>query len=182
MNYTNYRKKNVQPMRPVTKEEAKLSANDLMEKGISISAADEENGSPKVGDMIAINPNNTKDKWLIAKDFHQENYEIAIEVNPMAMTWAHAKEAIDKGLMVSREGWWADKRYSVFKQIPVTIPIEVVPNMQSLPPSVKDLVLDRTMKSISYQDQIALIDDVNVIRAFNPSIEDLNAEDWYIVN
>jgi hypothetical protein len=41
---------------------------------VSVSKADRDNGSPKVGDMIAINPFNSDDKWLIAKKYFKENY------------------------------------------------------------------------------------------------------------
>lgn len=62
----NYRKKQSQPMRPY------IEGEDL--KGVSISIADQVNGSPKVGDMIAINPNDENDKWLVAEKFFNENY------------------------------------------------------------------------------------------------------------
>ena len=42
---------------------------------VSISASDKENGSPKIGDMIARNPKNHDDKWLIAKDYFVDNFE-----------------------------------------------------------------------------------------------------------
>lgn len=41
---------------------------------VSISQEDKENGSPKEGDMIAINEKNHEDKWLISKEFFEENY------------------------------------------------------------------------------------------------------------
>lgn len=43
--------------------------------GISVSDADKKNGSPKIGDMIARNPKNHNDKWLVAKDYFEENFE-----------------------------------------------------------------------------------------------------------
>ena len=43
--------------------------------GVSISMPDKENGSPKVGDMIAVNREDPDDKWLIAEKFFSENYE-----------------------------------------------------------------------------------------------------------
>lgn len=64
----NYRKKNVQPMEPWT-------PSTLMD-GVSVSASDKEAGSPKEGDMIAVNPNDVTDKWLIAKKFFLDNYEV----------------------------------------------------------------------------------------------------------
>jgi len=44
---------------------------------VSISEADLENGSPKEGDMIARNPKNPGDKWLVAKKYFEENFEDA---------------------------------------------------------------------------------------------------------
>jgi len=43
-------------------------------KGISISRADRRAGSPKKGDMIARNPDDHSDKWLVAKRFFKKNY------------------------------------------------------------------------------------------------------------
>lgn len=42
---------------------------------VSISDADKKNGSPKAGDMIARNPANHNDQWLIAKDYFDANFE-----------------------------------------------------------------------------------------------------------
>ena len=42
---------------------------------VSISKYDKENGSPKDGDMIARNPNNHNDKWLVAKEYFINNFE-----------------------------------------------------------------------------------------------------------
>jgi len=60
--FKNYRKKNVQPMRPY------IPGEDLA--GISISPED----NPEEGGMIAINPNNPNDKWYVAKKFFEDNY------------------------------------------------------------------------------------------------------------
>ena len=42
---------------------------------VSISYADLKAGSPKIGDMIARNPKNWLDQWLVAKDYFEENLE-----------------------------------------------------------------------------------------------------------
>lgn len=44
---------------------------------ISISDADREKGSPKPGDMIARNPANHEDQWLVAKQYFEDNLEPA---------------------------------------------------------------------------------------------------------
>ena len=63
----NYRKKAVQPMYPWTPS-AEMS-------GVSVSDADAINGSPKEGDMIAVNPIDPSDKWLVAAQYFRDNYE-----------------------------------------------------------------------------------------------------------
>lgn len=42
---------------------------------VSISDADRQNGSPKIGDMIARNPKNHNDQWLVAKQYFEDNFE-----------------------------------------------------------------------------------------------------------
>ena len=42
---------------------------------VSISEPDRENGSPKEGDMIARNPKNQNDQWLVSKKYFEENLE-----------------------------------------------------------------------------------------------------------
>lgn len=43
--------------------------------GVSISKPDQENGSPKEGDMIARNPKNHNDVWLVAAQYFADNFE-----------------------------------------------------------------------------------------------------------
>lgn len=43
--------------------------------GISISAPDIDAGSPKSGDMIARNPKNFTDQWLVAAQYFADNFE-----------------------------------------------------------------------------------------------------------
>jgi len=42
---------------------------------VSIAKEDSVNGSPKPGDMIARNPKNYADKWLVAEKYFLENFE-----------------------------------------------------------------------------------------------------------
>ena len=42
---------------------------------VSVSEADRAAGSPRVGDMIARNPENADDRWLISAAFFRANYE-----------------------------------------------------------------------------------------------------------
>lgn len=76
-------KRRVKPalLRIVTKEDI----NEFSEFGViytdktkaytvSISSADLESGSPKIGDMVAVSENNTSDQWLVNQKYFQENF------------------------------------------------------------------------------------------------------------
>jgi hypothetical protein len=82
--WVKYAKKGNSEMRKVTdsdisffKRYGKLSNRaDGETVDVSISQADRKNGSPKIGDMIARNPKNHKDQWLVSREFFESNYEI----------------------------------------------------------------------------------------------------------
>lgn len=42
--------------------------------GVSVSAADTARGSPKAGDMIARNPKNHRDQWLVSSQYFEDNF------------------------------------------------------------------------------------------------------------
>ena len=73
--FIQYRRTQIAEMRPVTIEEENSSATKMRSLGISVSPADIENGSPKRGDMIARNPKNHKDQWLVAQQYFNDNFE-----------------------------------------------------------------------------------------------------------
>ena len=50
-------------------------SGEVLSDELSISKADLENGSPRVGDMIARNPSNHNDQWLVAADYFAKNFE-----------------------------------------------------------------------------------------------------------
>jgi|GEM_PF-5987469 len=54
---------------------AEYKENDGLPFGCSVSQADKDNGSPKEGDMIAMNPRDGTDTWLVAEKFFRQNYE-----------------------------------------------------------------------------------------------------------
>lgn len=66
--YKQYRRKLIAEMRPYI-------VGELLSESVSISQADREAGSPKEGDMIARNPANHDDQWLVAKQYFEDNFE-----------------------------------------------------------------------------------------------------------
>ena len=73
--FKQYRRTHIAEMRPVTDDEIIGGAENCMRARISISAQDRENGSPKFGDMIARNPKNHADVWLVAARYFADNFE-----------------------------------------------------------------------------------------------------------
>lgn len=96
------------------------------------------------------------------------------------MSFGIAIEALKFGLAIRRSGW-NGKGLFVIKQVPAHIESDVIPKMQSLPQSAKDLIL-KGKGFIDYTSQ-CLIYNENTGRADSwvPSISDVFAEDWGIV-
>lgn len=67
--FKQYKRTNIAEMREYVEGE------DM--SGVSISQPDLDNGSPKTGDMIARNPKNHEDQWLVAAQYFQDNFEEA---------------------------------------------------------------------------------------------------------
>ena len=65
--FAKYRRKQIAELRPYMKGE-RLD-------GVSISDEDKKAGSPKSGDMIARNPKNHDDQWLVAAQYFADNFE-----------------------------------------------------------------------------------------------------------
>ena len=73
--FKKYRRRQIAELRPLTVEEKCSSAEWLISTGISVSQEDIKNGSPKSGDMIARNPKNHADQWLVAAKYFKDNFE-----------------------------------------------------------------------------------------------------------
>lgn len=65
--FKQYRRKQIAELCPWTAE------YDM--KYVSVSEEDRKAGSPKSGDMIARNPKNWNDQWLVAAAYFADNFE-----------------------------------------------------------------------------------------------------------
>lgn len=72
--YKLYRKKAISEIREYIQDE-------ILPDYVSISETDKLNGSPMLGDMIARNPANHEDQWLIAKKYFEDNFELITSEN-----------------------------------------------------------------------------------------------------
>ena len=66
--FKQYRRKQIAESRPYV-------PGEQLNERVSISVTDREAGSPREGDMIARNPADHDDQWLIAKDYFEANFE-----------------------------------------------------------------------------------------------------------
>ena len=69
--FKKYRRSQIAELRPFEPGEQLID--------VSISAPDRMAGSPKTGDMIARNPKNHDDQWLVAAQYFADNFEPASE-------------------------------------------------------------------------------------------------------
>ena len=67
--FTRYRRKQIAELRP-------YEAGEPLD-GVNISETDRAAGSPMPGDMIARNPKNHADQWLVAAKYFADNFEPA---------------------------------------------------------------------------------------------------------
>jgi hypothetical protein len=66
--FKKYRRSQIAELRP-------YEVGEVLSDRVSISAADREAGSPRLGDMIARNPQIPDDQWLVAADYFAANFE-----------------------------------------------------------------------------------------------------------
>lgn len=109
------------------------------------------------------------------------------------LSFGDAIQALKQGKRIARAGW-NGKGLFIFMQVPAKIDISIVPKMQSLPQSVKDVFLKRdvdevelgngsdTMQSIKYKNQMAIVYPDNTISGWVPSASDTLEEDWQILD
>lgn len=97
------------------------------------------------------------------------------------LSFSVAISLLKNGFAIRRTGW-NGKGLFVVKQIPAHIESETIQKMQSLPQAAKDRIME-TKGFIDYTSQ-CLIYNENTGRADSwvPSISDVFAEDWEIVN
>lgn len=163
MEFKKYKRKGLSEMRPVIEGESII--------GVSISEADLKNGSPKKGDMIARNPKNHLDKWLVAKEYFEENLEEVGEEE--VRDFGSALKALKAGYKVAREGWNGKGMYlTLMPGYPNGIEVnEATQKAHNLNPGDK-LIFRPYFQLFTAQKDIAM---------WSPSGSDALAEDWTVV-
>ena len=97
------------------------------------------------------------------------------------MDFGGAMHCLKAGLAVRRRGW-NGKGLFIVKQVPAHITGDIIPNMQSLPQSAKNILMSRENPHIDYTNQMLIINPDGRADSWVPSSSDVFAEDWEVVN
>ena len=89
-------------------------------------------------------------------------------------------EALKRGEMATRMGW-NGKNMFIVKQISSEIPQDIIPKLQSLPQSAKNLIVGYYPMPLKYQHQLLIIKADSTADSWIPSVSDIFAEDWIIL-
>lgn len=96
-------------------------------------------------------------------------------------TFGTAVLFLKAGMAVRRAGW-NGKGLFVVKQVPAHITADIIPNMQSLPQSAKNILMSRESPHIDYTNQMLIINPDGRADSWVPSSSDVFAEDWEVVD
>lgn len=98
------------------------------------------------------------------------------------MSFGEALQALEAGKCVARKGWITT--CFVVKQIDSDIPAEVVPKMQSLPDSAKEIINKTHREDIHYRNQCLMIvqgTETSVATNYVSDWNDMFAKDWMVL-
>src|SRR5574344_1435196 len=112
----------------------------------------------------------------------EEGYEVIYENGYKSWSPKTVIDLLKRGFALRRKNW-NGKGLFVFKQISSHVNEEFVSKLQSVPESVKSLILSNNNKFIDYNNQCIIYNTVTGIAdSWVPSISDIFAEDWEIIN
>ena len=114
------------------------------------------------------------ESWSPKDVFEKAYHEVGV------MSFGGAINCLKAGLAVRRAGW-NGKEMFVVKQIPCTIGTNIIPGMQSLPQSAKDIIMKREDPHIDYTNQLLLIQKSGRADSWTASSSDIFADDWEVV-
>jgi hypothetical protein len=88
-------------------------------------------------------------------------------------------KAFKQGKPISRQSK-SEEYLFIYKQIPAKIDVSIVPAMTSVPDEVKE-VMKKLEKGFHYKNQAVQVDKNGNVTYWITTVEDLLAEDWYIL-
>lgn len=113
--------------------------------------------------------------WYPKDVFEKAYHEVKV------MNFGGAINCLKAGIAVRRKGW-NGKGLFVVKQVPAQIGADIIPKMQSLPQSAKNILMSRENPHIDYTNQMLIINPDGRADSWVPSSSDVFADDWEVVN
>ena len=157
--------------------------SELKDRWTKLNAALAKDGfREKVGDYqykLMKEQAQGMEKYLKALTARMKDMNIDINTS-ISMNFGKAIEALKAGSAIRRSGW-NGKGLFVVKQVPSHITGDIIPKMQSLPQSAKDILMSRENPHIDYTNQMLIINPDGRADSWVPSSSDVFAEDWEIV-
>ena len=148
---------------PMTMTEAqKVLGRELTQSAV------EENG-------YLVEYENGYKSWSPKSVFEKTYHEVEV------MSFGEAICALNTGQAIRRRGW-NGKGMFVVRQVPAHIFGNIIPKMQSLPQSAKDILMSRESPHIYYANQMLIINSDGRADSWVPSSSDVFAQDWEVVN
>ena len=156
---------------------------ELKERLTKLNAALNKDGfCEKVGKnqyMWMIEQSQAMSAYLKVLEHRMKDMGISLDTT-IPMSFGKAIEVLKSGKAVRRTGW-NGKGLFVIKQVPAHITADIIPNMQSLPQSAKDILMSRENPHIDYTNQMLIINPDGRADSWVPSSSDIFAEDWEVV-
>lgn len=152
---------------------------DKFDKGDTFIRSEKFNELPLVARVLLYAQNKTQKMYC---DLLENRINDAENNNPLLkqFDFGTAIKFLKAGGAIRRSGW-NGKGLFVVKQVPSHIFGNIIPKMQSLPQSAKDILMSRESPHIYYANQMLIINTDGRADSWVPSVSDVFAEDWEVV-
>ena len=152
---------------------------DKFKKGDTFIRSEKFNELPLVARVLLYAQNKTQKMYC---GLLENRIDAAENNNPLLklFDFGTAIKFLEAGGAIRRSGWYG-KGLFVVKQVPSHITDDIIPNMQSLPQSAKNLLMSRDNPHIDYTNQMLIINPDGRADSWVPSSSDVFAEDWEVV-
>lgn len=152
---------------------------DKFKKGDTFIRSEKFNELPLVARVLLYAQNKTQKMYC---GLLENRIDAAENNNPLLklFDFGTAIKFLEAGGAIRRSGW-NGKGLFVVKQVSSHIGGDIIPKMQSLPQSAKNILMSRENPCIDYTNQMLIINPDGRADSWVPSSSDVFAEDWEVV-
>ena len=149
------------------------------DKGDTFIHSAKFNELPLVARVLLYAQNKTQKMYC---DLLENRIDAAENNDPLLkqFDFGTAIKFLQAGGAIRRSGW-NGKGLFVVKQVPSHIEGDIIPKMQSLPQSAKNILMSRENPHIDYTNQMLIINPNGRADSWVPSSSDVFAKDWEVV-